>query len=414
MDKKKLVSLLLFLCINICGFAQVNYKYEPISQKEQDDIANSMFNRDVSNFLVTNAIPVGPVNLTNITNMISYNPIEGTRIRLSAETNSSFSKRLGFSGMLAYGTKDREFKYAVGAAYNFAKKAKGVYAFPASTLSLNYSHNTFMPSYPNYDIAYFSLGEWDRFYFGKKDEVSLSFLQEFKNALAIRPFACYENIYSYVLYDAGYIEEMLSNTNLENYSVGGEVRWTPTSVENNLLNILNSRFYSFPTGISLSYSYNYQKHINENYYNRIYLNLQHRIIFKPMALDIKISAGKIFGESYSYMYFTPNYRVSDVSNMFGFNLYSPYEMRFKEYVQTFTQLNFGGVLLDNIPYIKDFRPNEFINFKSLLTVDYKPYFEAGVGIDHILGFLGVEFVKRFSEENPYDMPEWAFKIRCTL
>lgn len=415
MDKKRLTFIVLLLALSFKMFAQENYSYQPLTKSEQAQINNIVYGNNVNNFLVNNAIHIGPVDLTDITNIISYNPIEGTRIRLSAQTNNTFSKRLAFRGMVAFGTEDLEFKYGAGVAYNFAKNAKSVYSFPASTLSLNYSHNSFMPSASNYDVAYYSIGSWDRFYFGKQDEVSLNFLQQFPNGLSITPFANFNRIYSYLLYDHGMITELLlSGKDLKNYSTGLELSWSPRITQKSLFNIVNSRFYSFHSGVSLSYSYNYQEYIDSRSYNRVALSAQHRFYFNPMALDIKVSGGKIFGESFDYMYFSPNYRVSSISNMFGFNLYSPSEMRFKEYLQTFTQINFGGVLMDNIPWFKNFRPNEFLNLKALFTANYDPYFEAGVGIDHIFGFLGVEVIKRICKENPYQMPEWGFKIRCTL
>lgn len=415
MEKKKSLILfsLFFLCIS--AVAQKKPSYQPLTQNDQKDIEQSLYNRSVSDFLVTQALPIGPISLTNVLNMVSHNPIEGTRVRLSLQTNNKFSKRLGLSGMIAYGTEDRKLKYSLGMAYNFAKKPKGVYSFPASTLALTYSYNTYIPSYSNYDIAYFSLGDWDRFYMGRKEAVILSFLQDFNSGISLRPFASYEKTDSYLLYDKGNITQLLSPfENLENYAGGMCFSFSPTKDKASLLNILNSRFYYFPTTLSLTYTYNYQKYQGENYYHYAYLSAQHRFYFKPMALDVKVTGGKIFGESYDYTYFSPNYRVGDVSNMFGFNLYSNVEMRFKEYVQTFIQFNFGGVLLDNIKFIKQFKPNEFVNFKALFTENYQPYMEAGIGIDHILTFLGVELVKRIATENPMNMPEWGVKLRCTL
>ncbi len=422
MDKKKII-LIIGLCLcSCCTIGQVKHDYKPLSKSQQTDIDNMMFAREVSSFIVNDRIPIGPINLTNVLNIISHNPIEGTRIRLSAETNnktfssSKFLKnRLAFSAMAAYGFEDQRFKYGVGAAFNFATKPKGVYSFPCSTLNINWEDNTYSPSYPNYDVAYFSFGSWDRFYFASKKQFSVSFLQEFPSAFAFRPFAYWQKIDSYLLYDAGNITELLDpNYDYINKAVGIELSYSPSRKGFNLFNILNSRFYSLPTQFSVSYSYNIQSYRFDNEYNKIEATLQHRFFFKPMALDFKIVGGKIFGTSNRYMYFTPNYMTTTVSNTFGFNLYSPYEMMFKEYVQTFTQWNFGGILLDNITFFKKFRPNEFVNFKALLTADNTPYAEVGVGIDHILSFFGLEVVKRLSNENPYDMPEWAIKIRCNI
>ena len=415
MEKKKLLIVLFSLCIFHSVFCQRKPSYQPLSTEDEREIEQSMYNRKISDFLITQAIPIGPINLTNVLNMISHNPIEGTRLRLSIETNNKFSECLGFNTMVAYCTEDGQFNYSIGMAYNFARKSRGVYAFPCSTLGINYSYNTFIPSYSNYDIAYFSLGSWGRFYFGKKQEAIISFLQDFKMGLSIRPLVSYEKTDSYLLYDKGNITELLSpSKNMENYASGINITFSPTKDKTGKLNILNSRFYSFPTKISFTYTYNYQKYISYKYYHYVYFSSQHRFYFKPISLDIRLTGGKIFGESYNHTYFSPNYRTGSISNMFGFNLYSDIEMRFKEYMQTFLQFNFGGVILDNIKFFKQFRPNEFINLKTLFTIDNQPYMEMGIGIDHILYFLGMEVIKRVATENPMKMPEWAFRIRCTI
>ncbi|MBO6117115.1 MAG: hypothetical protein J6P44_01075 [Bacteroidales bacterium] len=414
MDKTHVIIFMLLACITSLN-AQTKYSYQPMTRNQKSEIDNYMFAHNVSTFLVNDRIPLGPVSLTNVVNMVSYNPIEGTRLRISGETNSSFSKHLALSLMAAYGTKDNKFKYALGAAYNFMPKARSVYGFPCSTLSVNWEDNTYMPSYPNYDVAYFSFGSWDKFYFARKRQFSASYLHEFPSTFAVRPFFYHRQITSYMLYDGGNVTELIDpDYDYTNKSFGAELSYTPSRKGIGIFNILNSRFYAFQTQISLDYSYNIQQYIYKHEYNRLELSAQHRFSFKPMALDIKISGGKIFGESDGYMYFTPNYSLASVSNMFGFNCYMPGEYMYKQYVQTYTQLNLGGILLDNISFFKNFRPNEFINFKALFTENDDPYCEAGFGVDHIFGFLGLEVVKRIAKDNPYNMPQWSLKVRCSF
>ncbi|MBR1774023.1 MAG: hypothetical protein IJ759_00705 [Bacteroidales bacterium] len=422
MDKKKIIIVLTCCVIGLYSHAQKKYDYQPLTKSQQADIDNMMLTREVSTFLVNDRIPIGPIDLTNVLNMISDNPIEGTRIRISAETNNKMfasnkflRNRLTLSAMAAYGIGDNNFKYSVGAAFNFAAKPSGVYSFPCSTLSVQWEDNTYSPSYPNYDVAYFSFGSWERFYFASKRQLTLSFLQEFQNSLALRPFFYWQQIYSYVLYDAGNIIEFIDpDIDYINKAAGLELSFSPSRKGLNVLNILNSRFYSLPTKFAMSYSYNLQSYQYDNNYHKLEATAQHRFIFSPMALDFKLTGGKIFGTSNRYMYFTPNYMSSAVSNTFGFNLYSPYEMMFKQYIQTFTQINFGGILLDNIKFFKQFRPNEFVNFKALFTQNNDPYCEVGMGIDHIFALLGLEVIKRLSKENPYEMPQWAVRVRCNL
>lgn len=414
MDKKRIVLFSIVTLFASYAFSQQHYDYQQINNNKKADADALIFQDNVNSFVINDKIPIGYINLTNVFNMVSYNPIEGTRFRVSAETNTSFSKRLAISGMVAYGTKDNKIKYSAGVGYNFARKAKGLYSFPCSTLSLIYSNNTYMPSYPNYDVAFFSLGDWDRFYFASKQEANFSFLQEFPSTFAFRPFATYQKINDFWLYDNETKYELISKP-IKNYSFGTELSFSPYRKEKFAFNILNSRFYSFYNKVSLTYSYNIidnEEYKNEEY-QKIELDAAYRLMFKPMCFDSKVTVGKIFGNTSSYLYFTPNYRTSTVSNNFGFNLYGYSSNRYEYYIQTFNQLNLGGVLLDNISFFKSFRPNEFINLKCLFT-KYDPYYEVGAGIDHIFGCLGFEVMRRISNSNPYDMPLWGFKVRLTI
>ncbi|RLD79857.1 MAG: carboxypeptidase-like regulatory domain-containing protein, partial [Bacteroidetes bacterium] len=47
----------------------------------------------------------------------SFNPIEGSRFRVGGRTSNAFSTNLMLYGHLAYGTKDNDFKYGLGALY---------------------------------------------------------------------------------------------------------------------------------------------------------------------------------------------------------------------------------------------------------------------------------------------------------
>ena len=82
MEKRKTLILLFLLYLGLSVFAQRKPDYQPLSQQDQTDISQTMFNKNLNNFLITQSLPLGPINVTNILNMISYNPIEGTRIRL--------------------------------------------------------------------------------------------------------------------------------------------------------------------------------------------------------------------------------------------------------------------------------------------------------------------------------------------
>ncbi|MGP1514854.1 MAG: hypothetical protein ACTTJH_02745 [Bacteroidales bacterium] len=422
MDKKIIIIIIVFTLFSIYSYAQARYEYQPLTQSQQADIDNLILSKKISSFIVKNRIPIGPINLTNVVNMVSYNPIEGTRIRISAETNnkmfvsSNFLKhRLALSVMGAYGLEDKKIKYGVGVSFNFASNSNDVYSFPCSTLSFKWEDNSYMPSYDNYDAAYLSYKFTDRFYLANKKQLIISFIKEYSSTIAFRPFVSWQKIDSYHLYNNNIVTELLDNKyNYTNKSIGIEFSYQENRKDTNFFNTLNSRFYSMPTMLNINYSYNMQSYKRDNQYHRMEISAQHRLLFSPLTLDINLTGGILVGKSDRYMYFTPNYMTNAISNTLGFNLYSSDNTIFKEYIQTFTQINFGGMILDNLNFLKKFRPNEFLNIKTLFTMKGEPYCEFGIGIDHIFAILGIEFITRLSKENPYNMPQYAVKVRCNL
>ncbi|MFH7019006.1 DUF5686 family protein [Flavobacterium sp. FlaQc-47] len=64
--------------------------------------------------IINGYIPIGPVDL-DLKKIISYNNYEGFRLGLGGITNDKFSKNFRIEGYSAYGTKDGEVKYSLGA-----------------------------------------------------------------------------------------------------------------------------------------------------------------------------------------------------------------------------------------------------------------------------------------------------------
>lgn len=60
-------------------------------------------------YRVTGYVELGPIN-----KLLSYNNIEGPRIRFGGRTSNKFSKRHEFSAYTAYGFNDQKFKYGLG------------------------------------------------------------------------------------------------------------------------------------------------------------------------------------------------------------------------------------------------------------------------------------------------------------
>ncbi|HUQ97476.1 MAG TPA: DUF5686 family protein [Chitinophagaceae bacterium] len=73
-------------------------------------------------------------------NWISSNSYEGTRLRFDLGTNTDFSKKIYLHGYLAYGFKDKNFKYQLNGTYLFHKNPRTHLAFSYSK-DLDYGQN---------------------------------------------------------------------------------------------------------------------------------------------------------------------------------------------------------------------------------------------------------------------------------
>src|SRR5690606_3860623 len=75
--------------------------------------------------------------------LYSLNNIEGNRIRIGGRTTAAFSEKLFVESYLAYGFRDRAFKYFVRPT--FALNGKSVASYPAHYMQFSIQHDIFDP-----------------------------------------------------------------------------------------------------------------------------------------------------------------------------------------------------------------------------------------------------------------------------
>ncbi|MDX1445887.1 DUF5686 and carboxypeptidase-like regulatory domain-containing protein [Lishizhenia sp.] len=118
-------------------------RHEPLSETEEgiqvmvDSLNNTRFFNAVKNttyMLTTGFYPWKKIEIGNYQSLIGYNPVEGIRNQLQLRTSNNFSKRIEFSGKLAYGFRDQRFKYGGKVRYNITPKKRGI-------LSLYYNYD---------------------------------------------------------------------------------------------------------------------------------------------------------------------------------------------------------------------------------------------------------------------------------
>jgi hypothetical protein len=75
----------------------------------------------------------------NVSQTVSYNETEGLRLKAGGNTTSSLNKHFLLGGYVAYGLKDKKFKYRSNIIYSFRGKDNSIWEYPRSILSFTYA-----------------------------------------------------------------------------------------------------------------------------------------------------------------------------------------------------------------------------------------------------------------------------------
>ncbi len=101
------------------------------------------------NILLTNHVTVGGINgkveLGPLLQLISYNDMEGVRLRIGGNTTTALMNRLQLGGYIAYGIKDEQWKYRGNLIYSFLPRNKSIWEHPKRLLSFTYVSDLNIP-----------------------------------------------------------------------------------------------------------------------------------------------------------------------------------------------------------------------------------------------------------------------------
>lgn len=365
-------------------------------------------------------------------NTLSFNTVEGARLRVGGRTSNKFSRWYELNGYLAYGTKDDKFKYSLGFRSFITKK-------PRQMVGMNYkndyeilgqSQNAFTQD--NILASIFRRtplskltgveqveGWYDREWFsGFNTKISFAnrimtpvgaFRYEFLNP--DNEIAFKDNIITSELrintrfaYDEKYVEGEFTRTSLG-------TKWP----------ILQAQ-YSY--GIKDLFASDYS-------YHRLSLSIDDRFRINPIGYtDYYIEGGKIFGKvPYPLMSIHPG-NETYTYDFYAYNMMNYYEFVSDQYATMYVFHHFDGFFLNKIPLMRKLKWREVVSGKilvgrvnkenrdlllfpqNLYSLDRGPYYEAGVGLENIFKIFRVDAMWRLSY---LDNPNISrFGIRATL
>ncbi|PXV58946.1 hypothetical protein CLV62_14022 [Dysgonomonas alginatilytica] len=91
------------------------------------------------------SIADGKADIGPLPHFVSYNDMEGLRVRVGGNTTINLSDRFQLGGYAAYGTKDQDLKYQANLAYSLLPKSKYLWEYPKKVIAFAYASDLNIP-----------------------------------------------------------------------------------------------------------------------------------------------------------------------------------------------------------------------------------------------------------------------------
>lgn len=378
--------------------------------------------------LVTGYIPtarkskfdLGPMNTT-----LSFNSVEGVRLRAGGITTANLSKRWFTRAYVAYGTRDHRWKYSGELEYSFRDKEYHSREFPIHSIRATHLYDVDMIGqhylFTNPDNMFLSLKRTEDHLMTYHRETKLEYTLELENNFSVV---------------AGMHNDRQESTPFMPFTDGlgrHHSHFTMTSLNLTLRYAPGEKFYQSKTNrypINLDAPVVMLTHIfapaglggNGFSYNKTELSLQKRFWFSAFGYtDIILKGGHIWGHSqYPYL-LIPNANLSYTIQPESFALMAPMEFMNDSYVSVDFTYWANGAILNYIPLVKRLKLREAFSFRGVwgslssrnnpagnpglfrfpalakaIPMGDTPYMEAAVGIDNLFKILRVDYVWRLT------------------
>ncbi|MCH5345700.1 MAG: carboxypeptidase-like regulatory domain-containing protein [Muribaculaceae bacterium] len=365
----------------------------------------------------------GPMNTT-----ISGNSVEGVRLRAGGITTANLSKRFFTRGYVAYGTRDRKWKYSAEVEYSFRDKKYHSREFPVHSLRATHL----------YDID--MIGQ--HYLFTNPDNMFLSikrssdFLATYHRLSKLEYTLELENNFSVV---AGLSSDRQVSTPWAPFVDGTGTafgHYTTSGLTVTLRYAPGEKFYQSKTTrypINMDAPVFTLRHFyapggvagNLFTLNKTELNITKRFWFSAFGyLDAALNAGHIWSRAMYPDLLIPNANLSYTIQPQSFALMNPMEFINDTYGAIDLTYWANGAILNYIPGVRRLKLREAFSFRGVwgslsdrnnpaldptmfrfpemaraIPMGNAPYMEAAVGLDNIFRILRVDYVWRLTYRN---------------
>jgi len=393
-------------------------------------------------FLTAAYADAGPISVGRLLNLVSYNNVEGWRLRFGFETNvrfqhlgtpaNNFLHKFYFTGYAAYGLGDHKLQYLAETRISLPRRNDRY-----QMLDVMYRYDLRVPGQDESQ----TLLTFDNI-------VTLISGTVLSKIMRVREFRIYyekewiKDFSSTITFNQKTYEDIPSVFNFARIEHGVLTPVPSFGVTEFMLDnrysyndqyFANAFFRYFQSSKYPVFMLRYTGGITDilnNYssYHNVQLTIKQRISSPIGHTLYNFRVAKIFGEApYTACYLTQG-NLGILLDKFNYNLMSEFEYITDQYVSLWVEHHFDGFFLNKIPYMNKLKLREVVFVKSLygtfseknadvllvpstLSAPSKyPYAEAGFGIENIAYLFRVDFMWRVSYRNSPGAPNWGVKI----
>ncbi|MDE5728530.1 MAG: DUF5686 and carboxypeptidase regulatory-like domain-containing protein [Duncaniella sp.] len=356
---------------------------------------------------------------------VTYNDVEGLRLRFGGMTTANLSKRLFGRGYAAYGFKDHRWKYQVEAEYSFNDKEYHAREFPVHSLTLTSA----------YDMKRmgesFESTNSDNIFDAIKSQRDVMMLYERLNSLTYKM----ENEHNfsvsatlrhvrrepcrYLTFTDGFGRQV---SHYNNVSATAEIRWAPGEKFYQGRNSRRPINFDAPV-FTLSHTWGPRGVLGNNWaIAKTELSFSKKFWLSAFGdIDLYIKGSHVWTQVSYPDLLKPSVNSSYMIRARSFTLLRSMEFINDSQLELHATYWTKGLIFNQIPYVRKLKMREVFFVRALwghlsrknrpqdnpslfrfpegapaYRMGATPYVEAGVGLDNILRVLRVDYTHRFT------------------
>lgn len=414
-------------------FAQSSYSAESLNEKLKD-LNNTPLLRTakwIADVMFTSYMNVGKIDIGRVQNIIRVTDIEGLRLTFPFRTNENLWKNISLGGYIGYGFKNQKPKYSGFTQFAIPGTKRRIFnlSYTNDFRRVDYNYNDFLfrenplisadEDISSSIFAFKSAGK-----IAERKEWAFSFSNEWNNNIESSIYVRSNNMYSNASMPMQSGTTQYNSLLQQSVTFATRFSFGERKYNDHLqrINIANSR----PVIYSIFEYGKYQFGTKTGDYGKMALSMRQYYKFDVGQLNYILDAGLILGNvPYPLLQIPPGSETGGYST-FQYNMMNYMEYAADKFVNLHTELMFNGILMNQIPVIKNLNLREMCSFNvaygSLnpshkLQFDYptymnpmeKPYVEVGVGFTNILGIFTLQSVWRLTDLNHPGINKWGLR-----